>query len=342
MLRTSHLTKHFETGAQRQPVIRAQIVALLATRLALLGLDVRDLLRDQEIEAGLLQQRHGIVDLRRYIALFEAAALRSGNHQLGFDMGLSCRPEQIGPLGLLFVLLPTLREAMLAFGSLLSALQSETSAVLQSSNGDAHYSYRIDANTIWPRRQDSEFTLGILVAFSRARLGANWTPRQVEFEHPASPAAGVIRRKLGCPVLYEQPLNRIVFDPADLDVRLSNVNTALIDVLQQHLVDLIGEDGSTGPWIKDVAKATHGCLSEGRPCLDCVAQRMGTSGRSLQRGLRLEGWTFRRLLDHCRSELVETLRTSGRLSREATAQKLGYADATSLSRSRRRWTSYVR
>lgn len=334
----THLTKHFETGLRRSPMIRAQIVSVLMARIAELGLDPWDLLRAQGIEPGALSQTYAVVDLRRYVALFEAAAELSQNDRLGFEMGLALRPEQIGPLGLLFVLLPTLRDALREFGRLLSALQSETSVALASTDGESEFSYRIDAAAIWPRRQDTEFTFGLLLAFSRVRRGSKWTPRQVEFEHSASTGANVLRRRFGCPVLYEQPTNRMLLDDFGLDVEIDNVNKALIEVLRQHLLDLIGEAPVRGPLIGDVTRATFACMAVGSASLTDVAGRLGLSARSLQRALHAEGWTFRKLLDGCRSDLAGTLDANGTVPRNVVAHRLGYTDATSLSRSRRRWT----
>lgn len=70
---------------------------------------------------------------------------------------------------------------------------------------------------------------------------------------------------------------------------------------------------------------------------DEAARLMGLSRRTLVRRLGDDGHAFRPLLDGVLRERAQVMLADARLSRDAMASALGYADATSFSRACRRW-----
>ena len=62
--------------------------------------------------------------------------------------------------------------------------QSSSMRLGRDDNGLMRFEYRIEASAIVERRQDAELTLGQIVSFIRASVGARWSPEEVHFEHP--------------------------------------------------------------------------------------------------------------------------------------------------------------
>jgi len=73
------------------------------------------------------------------------------------------------------------------------------------------------------------------------------------------------------------------------------------------------------------------------PGVQTMARELNMSPRTLHRKLRQEGTTYQMLLDDARKELAEWYLLRTREPIEAIAERLGYADASSFSRTFRRW-----
>ncbi|GCD57359.1 hypothetical protein NBRC3222_2696 [Acetobacter pasteurianus NBRC 3222] len=331
------LTKYFEIASSPVPVMRTSILMLIINALRDAGIDPRELLARNGIDPDIAKESYSVVEMERYLNLFEEVSALEGNKALGFELGLTCTPGQIGPLGLLFQALPTLRKAVLAFGNYLFAVQSHSSLTLNSDNDIAEIIYSLDVPQHWPCQQDVELTLALLINLIRERLGSQWHPIQVDFMHAPGKKAAMIRRRIGCPIFYRQPHNRILFDEQDLDDRRTMTDPDLIRILERHVCDLIGEEYAAQPFISTVMLAIRRCILAGNPSLASVARALYTSPRTLQRLLARENTTFRSMLDASRKELANIFEQRDGLNRDTLAYRIGYSDGSSLSRSRKRW-----
>ena len=74
------------------------------------------------------------------------------------------------------------------------------------------------------------------------------------------------------------------------------------------------------------------------PSQEAVASALYVSVRTLRRQLAEEDTSFRALVDETRLLLAEELLRTGRLSVEAIAERLGYAESASFVRAFVRWT----
>jgi AraC-like DNA-binding protein len=66
------------------------------------------------------------------------------------------------------------------------------------------------------------------------------------------------------------------------------------------------------------------------------------SPRSIQRALAQEGMSYRELLDETRRQLAQQYESDSTLSAAECAYLLGFAEASSYSRARRRWQGLAR
>jgi len=83
-------------------------------------------------------------------------------------------------------------------------------------------------------------------------------------------------------------------------------------------------------------------LAQGTPKLGQVAKELAFGERTLQRHLRKLDTSFGELLETVRQERYDELSTSGGKSEEDLAQALGYSDARSLRRWRRKVSERLR
>jgi len=324
----------------KTPTIRANVLASVVAELVRRGADADGLLRTHTEGAEALRNPYQEVPLDRYVALFEAAAEVVGDPCFGARMGARFLPEDLGPLGVIFVAAPSLRAALNRLSFFLQAWQGGTRAELEAGQETADWIYQIEHPEIRPRRQDAEFTLSATCGFVRALLGPCWAPLEVGFEH--SPASGPPDRRalqaiFKAPVLFEQGVNRIVIDPRDLDRPVWGGRQTLAPYLEQHLRDLLGA--------RDHGDSCSGQVSYlidkrmGRQSLDVgsLAGELGLSRRTLQRRLAVEGSSLRALIREHRLGLVEPVISSGDAPITSIAHSVGYADPTVFSRAFRSW-----
>ncbi len=329
------LTKDVETARQAGPVIRASILALVLSAALADGEDAEALAFRHGLRLARVADPYAVVPLGRYVALFEDVARRLGRPHLGLELAQAAQPEQLGPLGLIFVLQPTLESALRSFTRYLTAVQNRTRMTLRLQDGRAEIDYRIDDPGIWPRRQDSEFTLANMTALIRRRLGTGWRPVEVAFEHASAPAgAERLGRYFGAPVLFQQPMNRLVLDLPVQEHLMPPGHAGLVQVLERHLADLIGDAAAPST----AAQAVRDVLARGDEySLGAVAAAMGIAPRSLQRRLSQEGTSFGAVLREYRHHLAEELLRKGGPTVQQISRQLGYADAAVLSRAFKSW-----
>jgi AraC-like DNA-binding protein len=327
--------------APKTPTIRANLLASLVAELAHRGVDAVPLLQAHIEGVEAIDNPYDEVALDRYVAFFEAAAAASGDPLFGARAGARFRPEDLGPLGVVFVAAPSLRSALGRLGVFLRAWQGGTSASLEVEGGIAEWSYRIDDEAIRPRRQDSEFTLSATCGFIRSLLGPGWAPVEVHFEHSPGPDGQRERRALeaifNAPVLFEKGLNRIAFDAADLDRPVSNARQAMAPYLERHLRDLMGEGGPARTWSDLVGQLIAWRIGRQPTDVKSLAEELGVSARTLQRRLAEEGASLRGLVRAHRQRLAEPVLSKGSAPITTIADLVGYADPTVFSRAFRTW-----
>jgi AraC-like DNA-binding protein len=139
----------------------------------------------------------------------------------------------------------------------------------------------------------------------------------------------------GCPV---EPGTRdaLVFGSHELDAPLATFNHELLRLNREHvaryLASLAAADVS-GQVRMQIARLLPSGLTDAGD----VAQALNVSRRTLQRKLRLQDTSFRRLLDDTRRDLAREYLHDATLSMAEVASLLGFTETSSLSRAMRRW-----
>jgi AraC-like DNA-binding protein len=135
---------------------------------------------------------------------------------------------------------------------------------------------------------------------------------------------------------FDRPANVAFYDASYLDRRLPQANpqtVALCEAQCRALVSRRRARAGIAGEVRDVL-ARVGRIDAGMPA---VARELNMSTRTLRRKLDEAGTSFRVLLDEVRATLAEELLTSGALSIEDIATRLGYAEASSFIHAFKRW-----
>lgn len=131
---------------------------------------------------------------------------------------------------------------------------------------------------------------------------------------------------------------RVTFDAVDAHRPFLSANRAMWDIfepeLRKRLSDLEGDATFTARTRAVLTEA----LPSGQVGMDGVARRLGVSSRTLQRRLRVEGTTFKAVVDATRETLALHYLRQTRLTATEIAFLLGFDEATSFFRAFQRWT----
>ncbi|KRB01141.1 hypothetical protein ASD83_06335 [Devosia sp. Root685] len=324
--------------------IRAFFLEPALAELRRLRLPIQSRLKQFGLTLSDVSSPYAWVPLRCHTELLEAAARLTQNEYLGFEIGRRFDAQSLGPFSALLANARTLGEVFELYRSFQSVWQANTSFVTERYSDVTHYVYVIDDPTIWPRRQDAEFTIAALVTLGRHLGLTKWCPEAVEFEHPLPADTRPLKAFFNAPVSANRDANRIIVSNSDLDrplPRNKDGHEEATNVLERHLRDLMSADHMNSP-THDLVDAINAIINRrmGRAHLDigAVALEVGTSERSLRRHLEQAGKSFRDLVQEQRLLRAKSLLSTGRTSVADAAAKLGYADAAAFCRAFRDWT----
>ncbi len=323
--------------------IRASVFSLIVDGLASCNLPIDQLLVGH-IEPGQLADPYCELDLRRYVAAFETAAVLARDPFFGLRLGQEVEIEQFGPLGIVILAAGTLAKAMCAWARYSSTWQSGTVTEVVPKGDVWECVYQISDDTIRPRRQDTEFTLALVCRLFRGTLSRQWAPLGIQFEHAApeglgtSAARRLYQRAFRCPVEFGCTSNRILVDHGDLDVPTVGAYHGLAPHVEHLLQTLEHPDHAPERLSERVTRVIRNRLGNQPVTVPGVASALGLSARTLQRRLESEGTSLRILIRDCRRSRAEAMLADPRRQVTAVAHSLGYAGTAVLSRAFKGWT----
>jgi AraC-like DNA-binding protein len=333
------LRKFTEPRRAGWPIVRASVLQPVADQLRQAGLLEKTLVR-HDLSLADLADPYNIIPLSRYIALFEAASVLLKDPVLGLRLGARTTPEDLlGPVGMLFLLAETLQGAIEDLSRYLSIWQSDTYVGVVRGVQKSEVIYQITDPSVWPRRQDTEFSISALCAFIRKMLERPWQPYEIHFEHAAPRSAESVQQRFAAPVRFGQTMNRIILSTSVLDRALPPRAKGAAPFLERHLRELAGSTpAAEGSIAGQAGFVIAQRLGRSAVSLAKVAEALGISKRTLQRRLEAEQIAFRDILRQQRQRVAESLIATGKVPVSHIAEVVGYAESTVLSRAFKGWT----
>lgn len=281
-----------------------------------------------------------VMQLSDFAACLEAIAARSPDPLAIWRAGEAMHLADMGGLGCALALAPTLGAALKAFQRCFGAMQSASAVGFEVEDDRASFRYRILDNDIWPRRADSELTLGVLSGILRRFAPDADRVCSVTFEHEPGAARAAFAARTGTVVRVSET-NAISFPARLLDRRRDpgpapDTGQAFRDAMQ-GLDAQIRADWLRQPASHRVLHVLMGRIGREPTDQDAIARRLGVSRRTLRRQLDGEGTSFHELTEICRRNVGHALLVRSDLPMIEIAMRLGYSDHTAFSRAFSRW-----
>jgi len=182
-----------------------------------------------------------------------------------------------------------------------------------------------------------ELAFGICRSLHRDVMGQSFVARELHCTYGPPSSASNYPEIFGCPVLFGQSENRLLFDSAWLDgtPKLGNEITyvtivGLCDGLMEEFKLRVGLAGK----VRQIL-----LINLMRPTsFDDVAKHLNMSTRTLRRKLHEESTSFRKLTDELRMEMAIKYLRDTNLTVDDIAQALDFSEATNFRHAFRRWT----
>lgn len=324
--------------ASRFSAVRASFLSAVVARIEAKGLRAQPLLNRIGLAPQHLSDPYDPIPLAQFVTFLEGAADAVGDPYLGARIGQEIKAGDMGPVGIVLSLSESIGAGLDRVARYASGLQSGTVSRWDTADGVRVFSYRLADETIWPRRQDAEFSLVSLTQVLRDSFLRNLSPVEVHFEHVAPADLAPIRRFFRCPLQFQQPTNRLFLRDEDCGRLLRKEDGDLIATLERHIGDIVGAMLPNPDLVTAVRAMIETQLGLSALTLDRIAAGLRMTPRSLQRRLAEEGTSLRNLLENVRRQSAMRMLAQPGVKVAHVAQALGYREATAFWRAYRGWT----
>ncbi|MCY1361017.1 HTH-type transcriptional regulator VirS [compost metagenome] len=272
-----------------------------------------------------------------WVKLLELAGQQIEDN-IGLRFGSEIRSQDLGVLGQALRSMDRLEEVLQGTSRYIVTRSQVEQVDISTSGWLVTVSYHITDPTIIPRRQDSEFTLALMLSCFRELTASALRPVRVDFEHARPKDLTLHREFFHCPLQFNQDCNRLYFSKSVLELPVRTANKRLLHALEPFLEEQRRLRSQPVSLLSEVSQAIAAELRLGRVGLVQVAESLNMSVRTLQRRLGDLDLEFGELVEEVRRALA--LEYVGNSSYRLTdvALMLGYAEPSSFSRAFRRWT----
>jgi AraC-like DNA-binding protein len=327
------------------PSTLASWALLIQRTLAARGIDAEALFRQAKIDPAQLgdpDARYPVAALQR---LWVLAAEATQDRCFGLEVGRAWHPTTFHALGYSAIASASLRQALgylvrysrvVSTGWRLDLVDHGAETTLKGTSLQ-------QPGVALPQAMRLVVQAGVAATVTLCRnvKGASIGLLRVAFTQVDEACRHRLESFLQCPIAFGATDNALVFTRADLDDPLATTHPLLVRINEQALARY--DAALHSPHVAERVRARLiPALPAGEFDLAEIARSLNMSLRAMQRKLAQEGTSYRKLLDETRRQLAEQYRSDSTLSASECAYLLGFAEASSFSRARRRWQGLAR
>jgi AraC-like DNA-binding protein len=324
------------------PTIQAAATAGILEHIDRGGGDVNWAVAEAKLTFDDLARPEQRLPLSSFVRLIEAASSATKDDFFGAHLGEICSLRELGLPGYLATFAPDVEAALSSFARYYYLLGDATDVRFEKQNGAASFTYSVLDPEAWPRRQDAEQVITMIVVLVRQWVGPSWTPSRVCFEHACPAEAAELERILGCPVRFDCGSNTVFFSVEDAARKNPTADAKLFRLLSWFAETVMdssspAEARKPASFKEQVLFSIDTCANLGNVSIHSVARALGLEARTFQRRLRSEHTSFFELQEEYRSHQAARLLRQADMSEKELASRLGYANLNSFIRAFRRW-----
>lgn len=304
------------------------------------GADSRVLTELLDVQPMYLNREDIRIPCATIAALWDEAIRQTGDPALGLHMGRAAMYAAHRTTSLIMESSATVLEAF-ELAVEYSVLIADAMTVVIGDSGDdffLEFTPRADWLAQPPNVVEDCFNLTIVSTLNAVQrmTGVRHAPSLLTFCYPRPRHVAEYYAIFDCPIVFGASATRLGFPKALARARVATANRGLRAVVAQYADDVRASFQQHASVTQSVLARILDSMSPAPPTLGDVAQALGTSERSLQRRLKDEGQTFRRLVERVRMELAQRYLLGATYSVDEVSYLSGYADTASFVRAFKR------
>jgi len=317
--------------------VLSNLAIIVARALEQYGLNGREIVESAGIDCQFAMDPDTRISYDSADRMWQIATEKSGDPCFGIEVADGFNPTLLHGLGFSWMASGSLKEA---FGRVLRFQKLINTGANFSAEETEHH-VKIFFNSNVPNRAHHPTYIMSLIAgvvrMSRLTAGREISPVSVCMQQLEPVGSERIREFFRCPVEFGCSENSITFDRELIEQPILSANAKLAQVNDQIVVDYLTRHDQQS-LVTQVQARIIERLPAGRPNQAVIAKSMNMSLRNFQRKLKLEGTSFRELVDTVRKDLaIQFIRDYSR-SIGAISYNLGFTEPANFTRSFKAWT----
>ena len=186
-------------------------------------------------------------------------------------------------------------------------------------------------------RLSNEATLASVASISREVSSRPFRPEAVYFKHEAPVSITDHEAYFGCAVHFSSDRDALLVSGGTLRTPNKLGDASISSFFDTHLAAEVSKLDDRIPLDRQVRDHVSTSLSEGVPALSDVARHLSMSGRTLQRRLSEQGYSYQTLVDESRRELAKRLLRQTDFSLIEVTFLTGFSEQSAFTRAFKRW-----
>ena len=301
-------------------------------------LDKRALLTSVGVDPDAKVDPSLMVPDKNYYSFLETIADSDPNAtDLPLRVGASMRCGDYGAFGLAWKSALSLRGSYERAERYARVLTSVTTYQVRDASEGVYMHLHRDGERDLGLRLSNEASIASIVAISQEVSTAEFQALAIFFKHSAPRSTVAHESHFNCPVHFGSDMDALLVSSELLQTPNRLGDRSISKFFDTHLAEELSNYDDSASLEHRVRIQVSQALSQGVPRISDVAGCLGMSGRTLQRRLSEQGYSFQNLVDESRRELaVRLLKDTGYPLAEV-AFLTGFSEQSAFNRAFKRW-----
>ena len=302
------------------------------------GVDIGKLLEGTELTTAALENPYELISDAQARQFYRNAIRLCDDPGAGLDVGWTTDMTELGSLGLMQLVAPSVREAVQRTADNYRTYYGLVDYVVDDRGNNTVFRLTCQEEDPLLRTFLIDRFIGVLQAGCEELVGPEGKPDKVLLDYPPPKHSKRYEEILRCPVQFGQPRCEVYYPTRYLERELANYDPETLqalEILQSRLMNKLSADKDVVAEVKLALRRTPGSF----PNLERVAEGLAMSPRTLRRKLGAANTRFQDLLDAERQRVAEEYLTTSELSVQQIADLCGFSDAQNFSQAFMRWLS---
>ncbi len=302
-----------------------------------LGGDARSLVDKFGIHQDGLSSQDVIMACQPFVELFEYCAQRFNKPLFGVSLAEQQSADVYGAVAAYCRAAPNVKKALAGLANFLPMIHSyESQLELVECGGIAELRW-CEKSPMGENAQSGLQGLMLNLKLLKELGGSGFKPSYINLPHlPYHRCIDPLSQYLGCTLRLSHDRACIGFASSWLSQPIASSNQTVFQVLGSYFASV--QSLQQPNLVSDVTRFIKTNMEKGDASIECCAQWLGVSSRTLQMRLSEQGCCFSSMLDQQRQSLAQLALKNGNISIAEVADSLGYAERTSFGRAFKRWT----